>query len=87
MRNVKDSFLFAGLEVYFASIQIAGVCLTYQPSDYDTVFSDFNAKRCKHLEGGPTESIETIKVTIDSRCIPDVQLYVSVQMILLSIVF
>ena len=72
---------------HFPSIQIAGVCLTYQPIDYDSVFSDFNTTTCKHLEGGPTESLETIKVTIDSSCIPNVQLYVSVQRILLPIVF
>ena len=73
--------------LHVTSIQIAGVCLTYQPIDYESVFSDFNTTTCKHLEGGRTESLETIKVTIDSSCIPNVQLYVSVQIVLLPIVF
>ena len=72
---------------HFPSIQISGVCLTYQPIDYESVFSDFNTTTCKHLEGGPKESLETIKVAIDSSCISDVQLYVSVQVVHLPIVF
>ena len=71
----------------FPGIQIAGVCLTYQPQHYESVFSDFNMTTCKHLEVGPTESLETIKVAIDSSCISDAQLYVSVKVVLLPIVF
>ena len=59
----------------------------YEPIAYDSVFSDFNMTTCKNLEGGSKEYIDTIKVTIDSNCIPEVQLYVSILMISCQLYF